>query len=126
MTETDERVERLAEILSWAGGEMTRYGPDASPDHNRWSWHGDGHGEWWWDHFRDIAATVLAAPEFAEVLRAERAAALREAADEMGRRIADFPARGSHISARWAEVWLRDVWAAGLDQQDVEDHPEDA
>lgn len=67
MSETDERVERLAEILSWAGGEMTRYSPDASPDHNRWSWRGDGHGEWWWGHFRDIAATILAAPEFAEV-----------------------------------------------------------
>lgn len=40
-----ELVEVLAETLSWASGDFTRYSPDAVDDHNRWSWRGDGHGQ---------------------------------------------------------------------------------
>ncbi len=39
-----EHVETLAELLSWTSGEFTRYDDHAHPDHNRWSWQGDGHG----------------------------------------------------------------------------------
>lgn len=41
----EELRERLAEALSVVEGEMTTYSPDAHPDHNRWSWRGDGHGD---------------------------------------------------------------------------------
>jgi hypothetical protein len=55
----DERIEALAECLSWTTGEFTRYDPDAHPDHNRWSWQGDGHGDEARDEFRDMALEVL-------------------------------------------------------------------
>lgn len=38
-------IEAVAERISWDGGDFTRWMPDAHPDHNRWSWRGDGHGE---------------------------------------------------------------------------------
>lgn len=70
-------VTKAAEALSWASGEMTRYDEQAHPDHNRWSWRGDGHGDAVRDDFRKQARAVLDA--VADDLRAE---ALREAADE--------------------------------------------
>lgn len=56
----DDR-EALAEVLSWASGEFTRYAADAHPDHNRWSWRGDGHGSVLRDAFRTQAEAVVAA-----------------------------------------------------------------
>jgi hypothetical protein len=40
-----ERREELAEALSVAAFDFTPYSETAHPDHNRWSWRGDGHGE---------------------------------------------------------------------------------
>lgn len=41
----DGAREAVAETLSCGEhGEMTAYSETASPDHNRWSWRGDGHG----------------------------------------------------------------------------------
>lgn len=55
-----EQIETLAALLSWTSGEFTRHLPDAHPDHNRWSWQGDGHGDVIRDQFRDQAALLLA------------------------------------------------------------------
>lgn len=54
-------VDRLAELLSWTSGEFTRYSQAAHPDHNRWSWHGDGHGEVMREIFREQARALMAA-----------------------------------------------------------------
>jgi hypothetical protein len=59
MTATDTQVDTLAELLSWTSGEFTRYSPDAHPDHNRWSWRGDGHGGKVRDEFRAQARLLL-------------------------------------------------------------------
>lgn len=50
--------ERLAEALSWLYGDMTRYDETAHPDHNRWSWRGDGHGDALRDEYREMARTL--------------------------------------------------------------------
>lgn len=52
-------VEALAEDLSWTFGEMTRYSPEAHPDHNRWSWRGDGHSKFFRQQFLDQAQKLL-------------------------------------------------------------------
>ena len=52
-------VASRAEALSWISGDMTRYSTDAVPDHNRWSWRGDGHGERVRDEFRRQARELL-------------------------------------------------------------------
>lgn len=52
--------EALAEALSWTSGEMTRWSESAHPDHNRWSWRGDGHGEARREEFRAQADALLA------------------------------------------------------------------
>ena len=72
MTAREQATETLAEWLSWTSGEMTRYSPDAHPDHNRWSWRGDGHGEAMRETFCEQAEAL--APLIAE---RERAAAER-------------------------------------------------
>ena len=54
-----EAAEALAELLSWTSGEFTRYREDAHPDHNRWSWRGDGHGSVIRDQFREQADRLL-------------------------------------------------------------------
>ena len=57
-----EAVEAAARVLAEAEGELTTYSPDAHPDHNRWSWLGDGHDEAFKDHYRVKAqAAILAA-----------------------------------------------------------------
>lgn len=54
-------VEELAELLSWTSElGFTRWSEDAHPDHNRWSWRGDGHGDQMRDDFRRQAAEILA------------------------------------------------------------------
>lgn len=67
-------VEALAEFLSWAGGYFTRWDADAHPDHNHWSWRGDGHGDAMREVFREEARAILAsdwlAARDAEVARA--------------------------------------------------------
>jgi hypothetical protein len=51
--------EALAEALSWTSGEMTRWSESAHPDHNRWSWRGDGHDEARREEFRAQADALL-------------------------------------------------------------------
>lgn len=53
--------EQLAEALSWSSGEMTRWSEDAVPDHNRWSWRGDGHDAAFRQQFWDQADALLGA-----------------------------------------------------------------
>lgn len=53
--------EAVAEEMSWSVGDMTRYGADAHPDHNRWSWRGDGHGEAVRETYRELADAALSA-----------------------------------------------------------------
>jgi len=59
MTAPDFR-EAMAELLSWSSGEFPRYSPDAHPDHNRWSWRGDGLGDVGRAVFHKQADDVLA------------------------------------------------------------------
>lgn len=77
-------VEALAEFLSWAGGDFTRWDADAHPDHNHWSWRGDGHGDAMREVFREEARAILAsdwlAARDAEVARAVGERAWREGA----------------------------------------------
>lgn len=61
MTAREQARETLAEALSHISGAFTRYSPDAVDDHNRWSWHGDGHPEFMRDDFRRQADELLAA-----------------------------------------------------------------
>jgi hypothetical protein len=54
--------EAVAEALSCGvHGEMTAYSETAHPDHNRWSWRGDGHGEAIRQQYWDDADEALAA-----------------------------------------------------------------
>jgi hypothetical protein len=57
---TEDEVEALAEVLSWASGEMTRWSETANEDHNRWSWRGDRHGKGARAEYRRQARLVLA------------------------------------------------------------------
>lgn len=75
---SEEEREALAEVLSWASGEMTRYNDAAHPDHNRWSWRGDGHGEAIRAEFLRNADAILASDWLADHDRRVRASALRE------------------------------------------------
>lgn len=92
--------EVLAEALSWTSGEMTRYSETAHPDHNRWSWRGDGHGDAIRDQFREQARHLAAA--LAPLIAGERAKALREAADD-----ATMLPPYYRAPSRWA-TWLAD------------------
>jgi hypothetical protein len=53
-------VEAIAERISWDGGDFTRWSPDAHPDHNRWSWRGDGHGPAMRAQYRQQARAAVA------------------------------------------------------------------
>jgi hypothetical protein len=53
-------VEAIAERISWDGGDFTRWSPDAHPDHNRWSWRGDGHGPVMRAQYRQQARAAVA------------------------------------------------------------------
>lgn len=58
----DEDVrETVAESISIATGDMTTYSDDAHPDHNRWSWRGDGHGDVIREMYRTAADAALTA-----------------------------------------------------------------
>lgn len=57
----------LAEALSWTSGEMTRYSDTAHPDHNRWSWRGDGHGDKARQDFLDQADALIASGAVVDV-----------------------------------------------------------
>ncbi len=57
--ETAHLRELLAEALSWLVGDFQRYNPTAHPDHNRWSWRGDGHPEAMRAEYRERAAAVV-------------------------------------------------------------------
>lgn len=93
MALTDEDREALAEVLSVVAGDFTRYSPDAHPDHNRWSWRGDGHGSSMReDVYRSVAQL---APQVEAIVARHVAAALNEAADTID---------------GWREMA---VWAAG-------------
>ena len=56
---TPEDVEAVAEFMF----DRDHYGPwseTAHPDHNRWTWRGDGHAERYKDEWRETARAVLA------------------------------------------------------------------
>lgn len=56
---SDEVQEAVAEAVSVR--ELGAYSPDAHPDHNRWTWRGDGHDEATRDEFRAVATAALTA-----------------------------------------------------------------
>lgn len=53
----DALVETVAEALF--AHEYGGYDPTAHPDHNRWTWHGDGHSDDHKQHFRQQARTAI-------------------------------------------------------------------
>lgn len=54
---TPEAVEAVAELVSTA--EWGQWSADAHPDHNRWTWRGDGLSEGERDTWRATARTLL-------------------------------------------------------------------
>lgn len=56
-----EAREAVAEALANADGEFTTYSPTAHPDHNYWSWRGDGHPDIMRQPYRDAADAAVAA-----------------------------------------------------------------
>lgn len=101
----DEKREAVAEVLSWASGEMTRYSETAHPDHNRWSWRGDGHGEARREAFRAQADTLapLLARWLAEARGEDRVVSVRHESD------CDWVTNNS-----WCSCGLDDAFEAGL------------
>ena len=116
MTSATPDREDLAEALSWTSGEMTRWSETAHLDHNRWSWRGDGHGEYLREHFRDMAYVLM--PTIAALIERETAKAaeraLLNAADAWTHGAwADTPrhaerARDRIAAAQFFGDWLRD------------------
>ena len=102
--ETDR--EALAELLSWTSGDMTRYSDTAHPDHNRWSWRGTGHGRVVREEFlaqaNDLLDTGLVYVHGSKALEArlaeERAAVLREAAEDLDADLISMAAGGRGLT----------------------------
>lgn len=81
---TNVEVEELAELLSWTSGEMTKYDPDAHPDHNRWSWHGDGHSPAFRKQYIEQAKLMIREKPIWELSQQRLADNLREAFELSG------------------------------------------
>lgn len=77
-------VDELAELLSWTSQEMTKYDPDAHPDHNRWSWHGDGHGPALRQEFVSQAKLMLSEKSIYDLTHQRLADNIRQAFEASG------------------------------------------
>ncbi len=118
-SEREALVERVAERISWDGGDFTRWSENAHPDHTRWSWRGDGHGPVMREVYRQQAEAAVdeltAAVEAIVAARLARVAALADewehvgGGDDMGH---DFAA-GFNFAFRDHAALLRAALADG-------------